>query len=491
MGLAGEEWAWRLLGDLPWTEGVFAVIAWAGALLLGPVWGHLLGWLVGVVLGAVSLSWAASRLGSPMSPALLLMGVVGGAAGAGAASGRLDLLVLPGLSLLAVGLLGEGRRLVLVGGGLLLMAGGGLLPVVAALVALGLAAWWAGRPLLAPMLVAVPGLALAVQGQALPWAARGSAWSGLPELLGWNGAYGLGLFGIVGLGLAIRVRASRPLGLALALVSLLALGPTLAWAGFEPRLGTRGLALPGALLWGVPGVGLEASWSEAVVVVSPLLALTLARLRLARGWLLLLALLTLVEGVWTDAVPISPAPPVSLAVRTLADGSGGVLELPVRPPVDGRGQRAWHGRYLSHARIHGRPAPAAAPPSNPSAWAGEPLVLLALHSELAPQIPARAPGSVARAHGVETIVVHRVGIPESELFVLDALLRSLCGPAVRDLAAGVDLYTLPEGAREPASMRWRWEEARQVPGESRLDRAGYLRRWGGAIRPSPPEVPAE
>ena len=75
VGLAGDEWAWRLLGDLPWTEGAFAVIAWAGTLLLGPIWGHLLGWLSGVVLGAVSLSWAASRLGPPMSPALLLMAV--------------------------------------------------------------------------------------------------------------------------------------------------------------------------------------------------------------------------------------------------------------------------------------------------------------------------------------------------------------------------------------------------------------------------------
>lgn len=474
---AGAEWAWRGAAAGPaWGEGPAVVLAQLAGPLLGSGRAQALVLVVAVLAGVLLLARTCAALGAARP---LLLGLLGGASVpllAQAALGRLDLLFVPGLALVAGAALAAGsprRRLAeaLLGG--VLLVGVGTPALVGSLGALALAAWWRDRPLWPVLLGLLPGLATG-RGDALPWAAQGAAWTRALDPLGGPEVVGLGLAGLVLLALAAaRAPAAR---LALLLPLLLALGPSASCGGEPVVLLGRHLPTPAVLLTALSWSWPVAAWSEAALALPALSALLLAGRDGARsGWLLpgLLAL-SLAEVLLAPGAPrVSPAEPVPLGVLSLAGGEGPVLDLPVFPPEDGRSQRRWHARYLQQQQVHGRPAPAAEPPGDPSPWAGEPLVGLALDASWASRIPDRAAGAVARAQGIELIVVHRAAVGAEELAVLDPVLRGLCGPPVRDLAGDLDVYRLDDGPSASVEAAWPWEELRSGRG---LQRADWLER---------------
>ena len=67
-------------------------------------------------------------------------------------------------------------------------------------------------------------------------------------------------------------------------------------------------------------------------------------------------------------------------------------------------------------------------------------------------------------------------------------LRRLCGPPVRDLASGIDVYRLPEEGAAASGNSSSWTELVRG-GPDTLDVHEYLARFGGSGRMSGPGGP--
>ncbi|MDP2313457.1 MAG: hypothetical protein Q8P41_11170, partial [Pseudomonadota bacterium] len=264
--------------------------------------------------------------------------------------------------------------------------------------------------------------------------------------------------GLVALVAALWVVGDRGLRLAAAVGFVCALGPVLSAFGDVLTVGGGAVPLPAALVAAFSPSG--AGWAGSLVVAAVAVALGLGRLARPRLALVLAPLALLEAHAVAGPPPTCVSLDVPVAVRTLGDRDGAVLNLPVLA-VDGAqvvgGPVGAHALYLFQRTRHGRRlATGAAPLGASDPLYGEAAVVLALDSAVGVErwlLPPTRPGEVLRGLGVTEIVVHRGLFPARALALLDPVLFKLYGAPQRDHAGNVDLYRIATtgSARAPTA----------------------------------------
>ncbi|MCP4807164.1 MAG: hypothetical protein GY913_26125 [Proteobacteria bacterium] len=451
--------AWRLGGAEPEVAGDVLLAGWpvlgsiaALDLILPLVVATTLAVTLWLAAGLASAYVGARRLGAEP----LTAGAVAVFAGAnpavlqGVSEGRYEWLVVPWVALGLVAAMEERHVLVAVaclGAALHTPLLGASLAGLVVLAASS-RSWRAGGLTLAAAAVPVVAVgALSWGVQSIPFGekivhASGNAGDWLEPFFAWRDdatAPQLGLW--LGAPLALLawrrgvLHGALALGAAAALV--LSIGPELRWGAVAYSLDAAILPAPAALL--DVFVPLEVvTWKS--VLVPGLVAGALALSRLDRRAAIVLALGALVHIVLNPIGSVAAGSPQALSQLP---GEGPVLNLPVDVERDGN-----QLRWLFAQTQHRRPLLTGMEPPEPAVFLADPLVVLSINAVAGhPRhaVPDQTATVVLQGLGVETVVLDRDAVPIGGRVLLDEVLGRYVGAAQRDLAGGIDVYSLERG----------------------------------------------